>query len=402
MFEASVCHGPNQPDALFIMSKANEGSMALDTLTDMRDMVLQMFAFSPTVFDVLKAEKWLRSHGFITDERLRSEDGELVYLQLGPQCVEPGTLRSVKLDRGIQAFVGVPCNSEIGEIEKTKILELTSELLGCSVSEDIGEDDMKTKKVLTKAADEKPVESVEVKAAIAVQDVVATPTEVVTPEVVTPDVKTVEIPDVEKPGAAVSEVKAEVKAEDVKAEVVAKAEAVEPEVKAEVKAEDAGAEVVKAEATPEVKPETKRDPLDNEAVVDKISSLTAQQVSTVLTASMGTLLAPLQKMLGTLSEAVTKMLSVTEASAQAVSNVISAQAKRPVLAKSKAIETVTESESEVVKTLNGEISQLKGMVTTMMKSATNVPEHDEGPVKKTERKSPNDVFGPNWPFCLNR
>lgn len=381
MNEVSVVFTPAQPEALFVMSKSWDGDSA-SMMAGREEFVPHCFVFSPTIFKPDGAVKWLKSYHFDSDAITVSEDGEVIATQLGLPLFEPTSLLSVKMERGVQAFVGVLRDGVAAEMSPEEIADLTKRLFGCTVSK--MEDDEMSRRKMTKAVDEKPVESVAVEPAEAV--VAAAP--VTAPEVApVVEVKAEVAPEVQSVAVSVDE--------PVVAEVAPPVDVVAGDAPP-IEAQPAVApDMVKADA----EPQTKRDgnPLTAEDAVDKIASLTGQQVATVVKAGMAELLAPIQSLLTNLTGAVEKMVNVSTASAQAVTNLLKENKPATVMSKSKETQTVNEKE---VTAIQSEITQLKGLLRSMQKAVVTEYVRDEAPqtCSQQETKHPNDVFPKNWPW----
>lgn len=407
MYEASVCSSPEQGDSLFVMmTKSHKSSLATDVLADCPDLALQFLAFSPVVFNEDQARAWLKSRKFADTDIFPCTDGELISLQAGKQLFVEDSIYSLKLARGVQAFVGVLDNKKVDKSGKDAILALTEKIVSGTVDL-VKEDNMGRKKKVAaepmeKAVrDEKPLASVEVPAGEEkAPHGDPHPTEAV-------DVTKVSAP--EKIEAPTSETVTE---EPAKAEEAVAAEPKAP--RADDIAAKAAAEAINSQSPDFVKEKkttvetpTKRtkDALVNDDVVAKIASLTAQEVSTAVTTKLDGVVGSLQKAVSTLTTTLQQSVALQEAAAKAMSHMLTKQARKVkaqpevAMAKSK-IKEIAEKEKEL-DSMRDELLRVKGMVTTMAKTAISTPDHDESTApKKDDMKEtdPNAVFGSSWPF----
>lgn len=402
MFETSLVFTPAQTSALFVIkSKALEAE-SVDISTDESPRILHFLAFSPTVFTQEQAIAWLEKNGFDSMALHISDDKEIIALQTGEQFIKPNTLLSLQLERGVQAFVGVLDEQKTKKDEVDSILQLTEKAIGSKLDKNLLNVEKSMKQIKVKSADEKPLESV-----------------------ATPPIETLIAQEVVKiPEVKVEPVKVETTVIGVKAVEPVKAEAAVPVAVIPAKVDAIKTELVKVEPVKVDNTEptkvvakvseadlvTKRNvenAIISDDVVAKLSSLVGQQVATLVSEKLGSMVGNLQSAMNMMSNVVQKLNMLSEASAKAVAAVAIKYDKstktQPAMAMAKsAIEEKETLQKQVVE-MQDQVKQLVGAMRSMQKSPVCDSSHDEGTAKTNEKPTnPNDVFGRIWPFVGDR
>ena len=307
---------------------------------------------------------------------LLSEDGEFVFVQIGDSLIDPETSRSLCIDTGVNAIVGIPVSSEIKDSEKEEILLLTEKMIGCKVAS-IGEEPLESKEsedvvmkdkkeelkaVLSKTAvEEGAKEAKSDEASVVTYGAPPAPKSPTAPDAF---LAAPEVPASDPPAAPAAPVAPDAPAPEAppapeKLEsvvVTTDPPSVAPEEVLKKKGESAA-------RTPEVVALEKV--LTDSDVINRIASVLSQTVM----GSLHTAIDGLQGIVARLTEAATKHTDILAAQAKAVEEILSATPAM-AMAKSAVAEVVADPKKEdTLENLQKMVAELQAGMQTLRKTA---------------------------------
>jgi len=388
MVEISLVFSPQHPNAMLvpvmksaIMDAVNDKMVR--TVKSGKDHGLFGFVFSSGLFDKNTSKEWLKVKGFDNEDEdfVELSDGEFVYLQTGTEAFT-NDLKTVGVEQGVQAIIGVLDASTLDLPEKDEIFRLTQKLLGGKVQTLAVENKEKSMKDAVKKTEKEEVTSVE-EASQEVMNAEATEVEVTETIKEATDASNVENETVHQ--VADSD---ESKLSDTPIEQ----STVEPAIEAgEGDAVGEGTTEKLVEDAPITMKQ--EEAVLSQVLADKLSVITNTVVESVQQ-KLDSIVATVNDNIVKMGEAVSKLVDIATAQSEAVMS-LDAESAAVEMAKSE----VTEVVDSIKKVdLQEEVLRLRGQVDSIMKTAvgSTIPEE----IKKEEKPAnPNDVFGGAvWPF----
>lgn len=380
--EVSLVFSPRQMDSMMVPVMKSAIVDEISNVVDMskEPLVIFCFSFSPDVFDMASSSEWLKKRGFqFEDNFVESDDGNLLYVQASVGMVEEASVRTMKIATGVNIFAGRAKNEELSGNEKDELLRLTKEVISDTMLAKSSTGDTIMKKDAHTQGDV-PVavatstEPVTVEQPVEQAAPVENPAPVVVPE-------STEIPEVAPVVAPVVEPVVAPVVPEGEVQTIAQAA---PPVAEPPKVENKEARTVRRSVNEAVEAA-----LTDSKVVERMSGLMAQQLSTIVGQKFDQVLASVSDKIQQFNDVATRLSAMLDAQAKAIMDAV-AQPNEAALAKSAESRVANEALQVELTKLRADLGRVSGDLAIMQKTAVSETVREE-PKRRQAADAPKSI-----------